>query len=82
MQAGAARGVPGSEIRASCDAFEYVQLLRLREQHRRGVEGGGVANANIVPLDDAAGSRPPDPEGGDAADAQDCSSVSKLDYPG
>ena len=52
MQAGAARGVPGSEIRASSDAFEYVQLLRLREQHRRGFEGGGVANAdNIVPLD-------------------------------
>ena len=51
MQAGATRGVPGSEIRASCDAFEYVQLLRLREQHRRGVEGGGAANANIVPLD-------------------------------
>ena len=54
MQAGAARGIPDSEIRASCDAFEYVQLLRLREQHRRGFEGGGVpgnANANIVPLD-------------------------------
>ena len=50
-QAGATRGIPGAEIRASCDAFEYVQLLRLREQHRRGVEGGGVANANVVPLD-------------------------------
>ena len=30
----AARASPSREIRAWCDAFEYMQLLRLREQHR------------------------------------------------
>jgi CBS domain-containing protein len=49
MQAGAVRGIPVPEVQAACDAFEYVQLLRLREQHRRGAEGG--VNANIAPLD-------------------------------
>ena len=28
-------GMPAAEIDAWCNAFEYVQLLRLREQHRR-----------------------------------------------
>jgi CBS domain-containing protein len=52
-QAAAARGVPVDEIRAWCDAFEYVQLLRLREQHRRvahGARDGESANPNVVPL--------------------------------
>lgn len=50
MQSGALRGIPPSEVKAACDAFEYVQLLRLREQHRRGGEAGD-ANPNIAPLD-------------------------------
>ena len=53
VEAGAARGIPAPEIRAWCDAFEYVQLLRLREQHRRAAAGGPAAeagNPNVVPL--------------------------------
>ena len=52
-KAGAARGIPAPEIRAWCDAFEYVQLLRLREQHRRAANGprdGDDGNPNVVPL--------------------------------
>jgi len=52
-RAAAARGIPLEEIRAWCDAFEYVQLLRLREQHRRvahGARDGESANPNVVPL--------------------------------
>ncbi|MDH5246927.1 MAG: hypothetical protein OEW98_10770, partial [Betaproteobacteria bacterium] len=52
-QAAAARGAPAEEIRAWCDAFEYVQLLRLREQHRRVAQGardGESSNPNVVPL--------------------------------
>ena len=49
LQAGAVRGIPPPEVQAACDAFEYVQLLRLREQHRRGGESG--VNPNIAPLD-------------------------------
>jgi len=52
-QAGAKQGIPGAEVRAWCDAFEYVQLLRLREQHRRvaaGPRDRGDANPNLVPL--------------------------------
>ncbi len=47
------RGIPSTEVRAWCDAFEYVQLLRLREQHRRAAapdRDGEVASANAVPL--------------------------------
>ncbi len=51
--AGPLRGIPPVEIRAWCDAFDYMQLLRLRTQHRRG---SGVLepadNPNRVPLDD------------------------------
>ena len=53
QQAGAARGIPAAEIRAWCDAFEYVQMLRLREQHRRATRdplGADDANPNLVPL--------------------------------
>jgi len=50
QQAGTVRGIPEEEVKAACDAFEYVQLLRLREQHRRSGDGTGV-NANVVPLD-------------------------------
>ena len=41
VQAGERSGVATAEVRSWCDAFEYVQLLRLREQHRRG--GASVA---------------------------------------
>jgi CBS domain-containing protein len=50
-EAGAAKGVPTAEVQAWCDAFEYVQLLRLREQHRRATaDDRGDGNPNVVPL--------------------------------
>ncbi len=52
--AGAVSGIPSLEIDAWCDAFEYVQLLRLREQHRRleaTTAGKDDANPNVVALD-------------------------------
>lgn len=52
--AGERHGIPAAEIRAWCDAFEFIQLLRLREQHRRAApanNGGAGGNANRVPLD-------------------------------
>ena len=55
---GCSRRPPGaafrpSEARSFCDAFEFVQMLRLREQHRRvwndfGKDSEG--NPNVVPL--------------------------------
>jgi CBS domain-containing protein len=50
--AGPKRGVPPDEIRAWIDAFEFVQMLRLRTQHRRGSDGGAIGSANVVPLAD------------------------------
>ena len=53
VEAGAKRGVRDDEIRDWIDAFEYVQLLRLRTQHRRA--SGAIApegGANVVPLAD------------------------------
>ncbi len=53
VQAGVKRGVSQPEVRDWCDAFEYVQLLRLREQHRRaeaGARTGDESNPNVVPL--------------------------------
>jgi len=53
VQAGAKRGIPEAEIQAWCDAFEYVQLLRLREQHRQAASGHPGArrgSPNTVPL--------------------------------
>ena len=52
-QAAVAGGLPASEARSFCDAFEYIQLLRLREQHRRSARGsadGADGNPNLVPL--------------------------------
>ena len=54
-EAGAKRGVAEGEgeVRDWVDAFEFVQMLRLRTQHRRaekGAEEGG--NANVVALAD------------------------------
>jgi CBS domain-containing protein len=53
QQSATRRGLPASEARSFCDAFEYVQLLRLREQHRRiGNDRGDDSdvNPNVVPL--------------------------------
>jgi CBS domain-containing protein len=51
--AGAAKGIHESEINAWADAFEYLQFLRLRTQHRRA---SGMLPAsespNLVPIDD------------------------------
>ncbi|MEO8306108.1 MAG: DUF294 nucleotidyltransferase-like domain-containing protein [Betaproteobacteria bacterium] len=52
-KAGAARGMPAEETRGWCDAFEYIQMLRLREQHRRATAGltdMDGANPNVVAL--------------------------------
>jgi CBS domain-containing protein len=49
-QAGERRGIGSDEVRSWCDAFEYVQLLRLREQHRRGRAGDSGSNPNRVEL--------------------------------
>ncbi len=51
-QAVAKRGFPATEARAFSDAFEFVQLLRLRAQHRRAANRGDgpESNPNWVPL--------------------------------
>jgi CBS domain-containing protein len=51
--AGARKGVPADEVRSWVDAFEHVQLLRLRTQHRRAAGDITAAGAaNVVPLSD------------------------------
>jgi CBS domain-containing protein len=53
LQAGALRGIPEGEVRTWCDAFDYLQLVRLRTQHRRASGALPPAdNANLVPLSD------------------------------
>jgi CBS domain-containing protein len=53
VQAGERRGIGADEVRSWCDAFEYVQLLRLREQHRRGgAERSDGSSPNHVALRD------------------------------
>lgn len=53
VDASGPRGIPSAEVRAWSDAFEFLQLIRLRTQHRRAA---GVlapsANPNVVPLTD------------------------------
>jgi CBS domain-containing protein len=50
-RAGAIKGIGTGEIQGWCDAFEYVQLLRLREQHRRVAAGDAVGdNPNVLPV--------------------------------
>ena len=44
-------GIAEGDIRSWCDAFDYLQLLRLRTQHRRAA--GNLppsANPNLLPL--------------------------------
>jgi len=36
VAAGPSCGIPAAEVRAWSDAFEYMQLIRLRTQHRKG----------------------------------------------
>jgi CBS domain-containing protein len=51
--AGEALRIPPEETRAWTESFEYLQLLRLRTQHRRAKGTlARAANANLVPLDD------------------------------
>jgi CBS domain-containing protein len=52
VEAGPRLGIPPAEIQAWCGAFEYIQLLRLREQHRRArsEDAGAQENPNLVPL--------------------------------
>ena len=51
--AGAARGIRMPEIRAWSDAFEFLQMIRLRTQHRRSTGALSPSDApNLVPLDD------------------------------
>jgi len=53
QQAAAARGIPDAELRAWSDSFDYLQLVRLRTQHRRGSGALKPAdNPNHVPLAD------------------------------
>jgi CBS domain-containing protein len=50
---GATLGIAVDEIAAWRDAFEFVQLLRLREQHRRAEDGAAAPaddNPNAAPL--------------------------------
>jgi len=53
VQVGERRGIAAGETRSWCDAFEYVQLLRLREQHRHIVaDAARSASPNRVALSD------------------------------
>ena len=53
-ESGERKGVPADEVRDVVDAFEFVQLLRLRTQHRRSAAGPGAiaGNANRVTLEE------------------------------
>ena len=51
--AGAALGIAAEDTRGWAESFEYLQLLRLRTQHRRATGAIAAAgNANVVPLDE------------------------------
>jgi CBS domain-containing protein len=50
-QAGARMGIAEGDILSWCDAFDYLQLLRLRTQHRRAAgDLPPSANPNLLPL--------------------------------
>ena len=51
LEAGARKRIADGDLRNWCDAFGYLQMLRLRTQHRRA-EGqlGASANPNLLPL--------------------------------
>ena len=51
QQAGSRMGIADGDIRSWCDAFDYLQLLRLRTQHRRAAgDLPPSANPNLLPL--------------------------------
>jgi CBS domain-containing protein len=53
LRAGGQRGIPEAELRGWSDAFDYLQFIRLRTQHRRGAGALPPSdNANLVPLAD------------------------------
>ncbi|HEX4882537.1 MAG TPA: DUF294 nucleotidyltransferase-like domain-containing protein [Casimicrobiaceae bacterium] len=53
MTAGVARGIPEGELRGWSGSFDYLQLVRLRTQHRRAAGAlPPVDNPNLVPLAD------------------------------
>ena len=68
---GPACGIAAADLRDWFDAFEYLQLLRLRTQHRRFAgELPPSANANLVPLASLSAPRPARAQGSAAAGAQ------------
>ena len=46
FEAAALRGVPRAEIDAWCAAFDFVQMLRLRAQHKRSTQAAEARDAN------------------------------------
>ena len=51
LQAGRKRGIPMSDLSSWCEAFDYLQMLRLRTQHRRAAgEIPPSDQPNFVPL--------------------------------
>jgi CBS domain-containing protein len=51
-EAAANRGEADEEVRDWIDAFEFIQMLRLRTQHRRAGEATAASNPNVVALRD------------------------------
>ena len=50
-QSGVRMGIAEDAIRSMCDAFDYLQMLRLRTQHRRAAgDLPASANPNLLPL--------------------------------
>ncbi len=51
LQAGTRLGIPATDIGSWCEAFDYLQMLRLRTQHRRAADEIPPTDApNFVPL--------------------------------
>ena len=50
-EAGARKGIDDADVANWCDAFEYLQMLRLRTQHRRITHAlPPSGNPNLLPL--------------------------------
>ncbi len=51
LEAGPKLGIPPADLASWCEAFDYLQMLRLRTQHRRAAgEIPPAAEQNFVPL--------------------------------
>jgi CBS domain-containing protein len=51
MQAGARLGIPAADLTSWCEAFDYLQMLRLRTQHRRAAGDIPPSDVpNFVPI--------------------------------